>query len=166
MRAATPRWHLGILPVLIVTALAVPAATRAEGVAAKVEPLDWLAGSWSGSKGGVVSEEHWTSSAGGALIGLHKDVKGDRMTSFEFLRIELDAERRVCYVASPRGGAPTSFCATELGARRVVFENRAHDFPQRIHYWLDAEGRLHARVEGSVDGREVGEEWVWSRGAP
>ncbi len=45
----------------------------------------------------------------------------------------------------------------------VVFENREHDFPQRILYWLDGEGRLHARIEGPAGSGERAMEWVWSR---
>lgn len=137
-----------------------------ESAPAPISTLAWLAGSWSGEKDGVTSEEHWTSAAGDGLVGMHKDVKAGKMTGFEFLRIEVDAQRRVCYVSMPGGAPPTSFCAIEVGAQRVVFENREHDFPQRILYWLDAAGELHARIEGPQGGREASEEWIWSRSAP
>ncbi len=122
-----------------------------------------MAGSWSGTTNGVTSEEHWTTPAGGGLVGMHKDVRDGRMSGFEFLRVEVDARGKVCYVSSPGGAPPTTFCAREIGDRRVVFENRQHDFPQRILYWLDAAGKLHARIEGPQGGREVSEEWIWSR---
>ena len=51
----------------------------------------------------------------------------------------------------------------ESGDKRVVFENKQHDFPQRILYWLDAQGALHARIEGPQGGKTVSEEWVWKR---
>ena len=88
---------------------------------------------------------------------------GAWMRGFEFLRVEVDAQQRICYVSMPGGKAPTSFCAVEVGERRVVFENREHDFPQRILYWLDGEGRLHARIEGPAGSGEQAMEWVWSR---
>ena len=47
--------------------------------------------------------------------------------------------------------------------RRAVFENRQHDFPQRILYWLDASGAMHARIEGPQGGKTVSEEWVWRK---
>ena len=111
-------------------------------------------------------EEIWTSAAGGALVGLHKDVstRGGtaRMVSFEFLRIEGGPEG-IAYVAQPGGHPPTRFALIEQADRRVVFANPAHDFPQRILYWLDAAGALHARVEGPKGGRTVGQEWTWTR---
>jgi hypothetical protein len=56
-----------------------------------------------------------------------------------------------------------AFKLKELGERRVVFENLQHDFPQRIRYWLDAAGAMHARIEGLQAGQTVSEEWVWKR---
>jgi hypothetical protein len=113
-------------------------------------------------------EEIWTSADGGALVGLHKDVStrggAARMVSFEFLRIEAGPDG-VAYVAQPGGRPPTRFPLVESGPRRAVFANPAHDFPQRILYWLDAAGALHARVEGPKDGKTVGQEWTWTKRA-
>jgi hypothetical protein len=111
-------------------------------------------------------EEIWTSPAGDALVGLHKDVStrggAARMVSFEFLRFERGADG-IAYVAQPGGQPPTRFALVEHRPRRVVFANPSHDFPQRILYWLDDAGALHARVEGPRDGRTVGQEWTWTR---
>jgi len=163
--------------------------------------LSWLEGRWQGTSDGVAMEEHWTAPRGGALLGVHRDVKGGRMVSYEFLRIqatpegivyfaspsgaavtpfklaELGEKRMVSYeflriqatpegivyFASPSGAAVTPFKLAELGENRVVFENRQHDFPQRILYWTDSAGALHARIEGPQDGKTVSEEWVWTR---
>jgi hypothetical protein len=132
----------------------------------QIADLAWIEGHWVGSDGPLQMEEIWTSAAGGALVGLHKDVstRGGtaRMVSFEFLRIEAGSEGLV-YVAQPGGQPPTRFALVEQAGRRVVFANPAHDFPQRILYWLDDAGALHARVEGPKGGRTVGQEWTWTR---
>ena len=143
--------------------LSTSAAAQAADGRAQLASLAWMAGTWSGAQDGVASEEHWTSPAGGGLVGMHKDVRDGKMAGFEFLRVEIDAADRVCYVSSPGGAPPTSFCAREIGPQRVVFENLQHDFPQRILYWLDDTGKLHARIEGPLQGREASEEWTWSR---
>jgi len=92
-------------------------------------------------------------------------VKDGRMVSFEFLRIQATAEG-VVYFASPRSRPPVPFALVESGARRAVFENKQHDFPQRILYWLDAGGAMHARIEGPQAGKTVSEEWVWKKARP
>jgi Domain of unknown function (DUF6265) len=132
----------------------------------QIADLAWIEGHWVGSDGPLQMEEIWTSAAGGALVGLHKDVSTrggtPRMVSFEFLRIEAGSEG-IVYVAQPGGRPPTRFTLIEHTGRRVVFANPAHDFPQRILYWLDDAGALHARVEGPKGGRTVGQEWTWTR---
>jgi hypothetical protein len=133
---------------------------------AAASSLSWMAGHWAGTDGPVQMEEIWTGADGGALVGLHKDVSAKagppRMVSFEFLRVET-AGASLVYVAQPGGRPPTRFPLAEIGARRAVFANPAHDFPQRILYWLDEAGALHARIEGPRDRKTVGEEWTWSR---
>ena len=52
----------------------------------------------------------------------------------------------------------------ELKGKRVVFENRKHDFPKRIIYWLGDDGALHARIEGDPGGKEQAMEWSWKKG--
>jgi len=128
----------------------------------QVERLAWFEGHWQGVSGGVSMEEQWTSVRGGALLGLHRDVKGERMLSFEFLRIQATPEGTF-YFASPNSRPPVAFKLVESGERRAVFENKQHDFPQRILYWLDAAGAMHARIEGPQAGKTVSEEWVWTK---
>jgi hypothetical protein len=131
-------------------------------VDASMSRVAWLEGHWFGSQKGEDMEEHWTSASGRALIGMHKDEKNGKMTSFEFLRIEA-TDNGFVYLASPRGAAITPFAMIESGHHRVVFANPEHDFPQRILYWLDPEGALHARVEGTLRGAPQFEEWIWKR---
>ncbi len=138
------------------------AAAGGQEKGADVERLSWLEGRWQGESGGVAMEEHWTSASGGALLGLHRDVKAGRMVGFEFLRIQATPQGTF-YYASPNSRPPVAFKLVELAERRVVFENREHDFPQRILYWLDAAGALHARIEGPQGGKTVAEEWVWTK---
>lgn len=127
--------------------------------------LAWLEGTWVGEKDGVEMEEHWTAPRGGALLGVHRDVKDGRLVSYEFLRIE-QTDAGIVYFASPRGKPPVPFTLVEQSERRAVFENREHDFPQRILYWLDAKGALHARIEGPRGDRTHSEEWTWTRKRP
>ncbi len=124
--------------------------------------LSWMTGSWAGSQDGTDIEEVWTAPRGGTLLGLHRDVSGGRTVSFEFMRIEAAADG-VTYWASPKGRPATPFRMVENAKDRVVFENREHDFPTRVLYWLGADGALHARIEGTLQGKAASEEWTWRR---
>jgi Domain of unknown function (DUF6265) len=141
------------------------ATARAQAPVAKLDDLAWLEGRWEGEQDGLLMEEHWTSLKGGALLGLHRDVKRGRMVSFEFLRIQATPQG-IVYFASPRSQPPVAFALVEAAQKRAVFENKQHDFPQRILYWLDADGAMHARIEGAQGGKRVSEEWVWKKARP
>jgi hypothetical protein len=132
---------------------------------AAVPDASFLTGRWTGEKDGVAMEEYWSEFTGGTALGLHRDVKDGRLVSWEFFRIETTAEGTF-YYASPRSAPPTPFKLVEHGRDRLVFENKEHDFPQRILYWKDAAGALHARIEGPMNGTTVSEEWSWTKTTP
>lgn len=128
-----------------------------------IADLSWMAGSWVGESGGIQMEEHWTAPKGNSMVGLHRDVGKGRTLLFEFLRIEQQGDQ-IVYLSMPNGRSPaTPFPLKEVSGTRVVFENPDHDFPQRIIYWKDGSD-LRARIEGSQNGKAVGEEWRWQPG--
>ena len=137
----------------IVLALAVVGslfARAGQGPKPALNDLAWMTGSWVGTSQGVEMEEHWTAPKGGSMIGMHRDVARGRTISFEFLRIEVQKEQ-IVYLSMPNGHSPaTPFPLKEVSGTRVVFENPAHDFPQRIIYWKDGNDLL-ARIEGTMN---------------
>lgn len=119
--------------------------------------LDWLAGAWAGEADGVRTEERWTA-ARGSLQGRNLVTKGGEAVFSEELRIEARGSE-IVYVAKPQGAdAATEFKQTTAGANTVVFENPAHDFPQRIAYTLAGDTLT---VEAA--GGEKTSTWVWTR---
>jgi hypothetical protein len=124
---------------------------------ATLTALSWMSGSWGGG-GERFSEEHWSDPRGGLMIGMHRDLRGEKAVFFEFLRIE-QRGRSLAYVANPRSRCPaTVFWLAEISPERVVFANPLHDYPQRIVYWKDG-GSLKARTEDMKGGKP--QEWSW-----
>jgi hypothetical protein len=150
--------------VLVVSVLATgPAGVRADApeagsVGAKPE-LDWLAGNWISCRGDSYVEERWLGPSRGILVGAML-THGTRRTSFEYARIAPSADGTYVFHAQPAGRPQVEFRLVPAAAGHLVFENRAHDFPQRIIYWREGEA-LHARVEGLVRGTLESEEWQW-----
>ena len=68
----------------------------------ELERMGWLAGRWGGADGGTTSVEIWSEPAGGVMLGLHHDRRGDGRTFRESLRIEQRGDLCV-YVARPQG---------------------------------------------------------------
>ena len=114
-----------------------------------IADLSWIAGDWQTAPGGRAQiEEHWTSVAGGSMMGMSRTVAGEKTVEFEYLRIEQRADG-VYYVAHPKARCPgTDFKLTKASATEAVFENPQHDFPKRIIYRKTAEDSLTASIDG------------------
>ena len=123
----------------------------------RVAALAWMSGTWSSESEREKVTETWLGPSHGLMVAANLTTRGADRKSFEFLRIAETAEG-FSYFASPGGRAPVEFKLRELGERRVVFENAAHDFPQRILYWRDGEA-LMARIEGTLRGTPRAIEW-------
>ena len=103
-------------------------------------------------------EEQWMKPAGGAMMGMARTLKAGRVVFSEFMRIDT---RDGQLVYTPRIGTsqkPVEFTLKSQTDTQVVFENAAHDFPQRILY-RQASGGLHARIEGVFGGKERSEDF-------
>lgn len=114
-----------------------------------IADLSWIAGDWQTAPGGRAQiEEHWTSVAGGSMMGVSRTVAGEKTVEFEYLRIEQRADG-VYYVAHPKARCPgTDFKLTKASTTEAVFENPQHDFPKRIIYRKTADDSLTARIDG------------------
>ena len=148
----------------LLIALLVPSAQdRPAPVRATIASLAWLAGDWAGTVGRSIIEERWTPAAGGAMLGVGRTVREDRLTAFEFLRI-VERDGGLVYIAQPNGVPPTDFVLTAITADSVTFENPSHDFPKRVRYMRRADGSLEATVSGT--GGEKAQVFVFKRQMP
>lgn len=145
-------------------ALASACAASAQQSASPNAAPDWLSGYWLSCHGGVETAENWFGAGAGVLLGTNL-TRANR-TSYEFLRIAPNAQGGLSYYSMPNGRSPpTEFAMVTHEGQRAVFENPAHDFPQRILY-RRAGDVLTARIEGVMDGRAEGMDWTFRRAAP
>lgn len=135
--------------------LLVPALASAAG--ADTDDLTWLTGCWELTTPKVTIEETWTRATGGTLLMMGRTLRGGRTVSDEFVRLSV-VDGRLTYMA--RIGTPgmTPFPLLQRTADELIFENKAHDFPQRIIYRRSSTGLL-ARVEGEVKGKMRAQEF-------
>ena len=145
--------------------LALVACAIAAPVHAQARPTDafgWLAGCWAQRSASGSVEEHWSSAAGGMLLGFSKTVRRDSLREYEFIRI-YGAGDTLVYAAQPVRQAPAEFRAVPPFDSGFVFANPAHDFPQRIIYRQVGTDTLHARVEGRRGGQIRGFDLRYAR---
>lgn len=120
-----------------------------------LDNFSWMLGSWSSTdENGIEFMEHWSKSGTSTFTGtgVAIDVTGDTLFK-ETLKLEL-IDGVPYYVATvPKNPGPVLFRLAEMEGRKAVFENREHDFPQRIRYELDAQNVLQIRLDGVEKGK-------------
>lgn len=145
-------------------ACAALAALIVGGCAAEAKPpadQAWLSGYWLSCADGQQTAETWSDLRDGVMVGTNI-ASGSGKAAWEFLRIGQSAAG-LTYFAQPSGQPPVEFpLARDKSAEtKFVFENPAHDFPQRIIYERKGQA-LTARVEGMMDGKLEGMEWSFT----
>ena len=139
-----------------------PAATTTPPAESSGEALAWLAGNWCGKDEAQLLEETWLSPHANEAIGIGRTLAGGRMISFEYMRI-LEIEGVITFIAQPKGEPPTSFKRSDGGEGWIRFENRQHDYPQRIEYRREGEALL-AEIGGpGAEGSEAVISYRYSR---
>jgi hypothetical protein len=152
-------------PLLLValTASAFHASNRTPASVPPLSAISFMSGCWTGpsSNGGIIEEQN-TDAAENLMIGMTRYVRGGRVVDFEFTTIER-TDTSFVMTPRPKGVKSDSFPLKTLEANTAVWENLAHDFPQRIIYRKGDDGSLVARIEGTTPRGERHVEWVMRR---
>ena len=130
---------------------------------AELARLSWMAGCWIQKTPNGEIQEQWMAPGGGIMMGMSRTIADGRTASYETLRIAPMVSGTLAYIASPSGQPQTTFPLKSASTSEVVFENLAHDFPQRIIYRRGGEDTITARIEGLVGGRLQGQEFDFKR---
>jgi hypothetical protein len=118
--------------------------------------LSLLEGRWEMVNGNERTIEEWKINDVGAE-GIGVVLVNERDTVFiEYMRLEpVDTTWQFVVRNKPEVDSPSvSFRMTECTTSEMVFENPEHDHPNIICYRLLPNNRLHAYIEGTVDGQK------------
>jgi hypothetical protein len=72
------------------TSMARPEASPAPSVS--IDDAAWLVGSWEGELFGGFAEEEWSDPVDGAMMGMFRHMKGDKISFYEFFILIEDPE--------------------------------------------------------------------------
>lgn len=95
--------------------------------------------------------EEWEMLSETELVGKSYNIKNEVQIISENLYFKKFADQWT-YVAVPEGQSIALFALIEYSPKKFVFENKEHDFPQRIIYEFHKDGKLTAAIEGDVNG--------------
>jgi hypothetical protein len=119
--------------------------------AATVADLGWLAGHWRGTlANGATFETHYTGAEGGMIFSVSKEVKKGRVVTFE-LETFFEKDGQVIYHPYPYGKKSEHafpLLTYDAAAKRAVFENKEHDYPQTFTFEQPAPDRLVITLSG------------------
>lgn len=105
----------------------------------------FMTGCWEHRQGERWTQECWTEPRAGQMMGSSRSGTGNRLTSWEFMRIERGADGAITFHGSPEGAPGHPFRMVLATTSSIEFADPGHDYPQRIHYQRKG-GRLAAEV--------------------
>lgn len=121
---------------------------------ADLKSLDWLIGSWKRETNHGMMVEKWTKVSDLTFEGESFTIQNGDTTFAEYLRL-LQFGKEVFYTPKvTHNKYPVPFKLIKADKNGFTFEHSEHDFPQRIIYKQKKDGSLHARIEGTRNGKE------------
>jgi hypothetical protein len=131
----------------------------------KFRHFEWLIGSWANLSDDGNFYENWTKINDSSYSAFsYMTITGDTVFS-ETVELKL-VDNEIYYVVAASGqneGQAVSFRLVSNENGEFVFENKGHDFPQRIIYKHPAPDSIHARIEGTVNGKFSMQEFPMKR---
>lgn len=128
-----------------------------------ISRLAWMSGCWMQVRANGRVDEQWMAPGGGMMLGMSRTLKDGKVREFEFLRIAPGPDGRLAFVAKPSGQAEAAFPLKEITRDMVVFEDPAHDFPQRILYKRVDASTIIGRIEGQIGGQARAIDYPYTR---
>ena len=117
----------------------------------------WLLGEWSNETARGSITETWVKKTGLEFAGKSYVIRGRDTVSSESILLKQEGDD-IFYIPTVKGQnneLPVKFKLVSSSANELVFENPAHDFPQKIRYTLEAKDSLVAEISGLVNGQRA-----------
>ncbi len=114
----------------------------------------WLSGYWEARKGEFVVTEQWMLPEGDSMFAVNRTIKSGRTITYEYMRLQYTGkDDSPCLFILPADQSEVEFRLVDYSENQAVFENPGHDFPQRVTYRLESDGKLFCCAE-TIDGQE------------
>ncbi|MBK6682554.1 MAG: hypothetical protein IPG53_22435 [Ignavibacteriales bacterium] len=122
-----------LIVVLLVTFFATSFLVSAQD-AVSLKKLGWLKGKWSRVTANVEQFETWNIISDSILSGEGYHIKSNNKKVTEKLTIKW-LDKKLVYIADvPHNKKPVIFQNVVLNDTLAVFENKSHDYPNKISY--------------------------------
>lgn len=122
-----------LIVVVLVTFFSSSFLVHAQDVVS-LKKLNWLKGKWSRVTANVEQFETWNITSDSILVGEGYLIKSNNKKVTEKLTIKW-LDKKLVYIADvPHNKQPVIFQNVVLNDTLAVFENKSHDYPNKISY--------------------------------
>ncbi len=121
-----------------------------------LKKLSWLKGSWKANVEGMEVNETWGLQGDSIWIGKSAFFKDGNELFNEVMSIHSENDKmHFNSAASDQNNAENVlFKETSWVGKKIIFENKNHDFPQVIAYQLKSENEILAYISGTLNGEK------------
>ncbi|WP_347374889.1 DUF6265 family protein [Aequorivita sp. Q41] len=118
----------------------------------KIVSLQWLLGTWVNENEAEFSQETWSKENDSTYTAYSFVEHNGEVVFAETMALEQKASELLLTVATANQNdeKPVTFKLVTSENGHFTFENKNHDFPQRITYTNPVSDSLHAWIEGTI----------------
>jgi len=131
----------------------------------EIKKADWLIGDWENKSPQGDLSESWQKINDSVYKGQSYFIKGKDTLHFESIVLS-ETGGAVKYSPQVKGqndDKPVDFKLTSATDKQLVFENPAHDFPQKITYAKVTNDSLVVEISGMQQGKPASEKYPMKR---
>ena len=127
----------------------------------KIQKLAWLLASWRDSSADGMLYEIWSKKNDSTFEGKGFMLSNNHSVFSETMTLQ-QSDSGLYYIPTVKNqneGKAVSFKLISDSGAEFTFENKVHDFPQRVIYSNPGPDSLYARIEGEENGKFRKEEF-------
>lgn len=151
---------------MLVALIALSGCSDKDSGPSKLDKIDWVLGYWEMVAPEGTVTESWirTNDTVYSGVGKFSDSLGKILTTEEISIVLRNNELLyIPQVSDQNNGQPVTFKEVSFSDTMVVFENKGHDFPQRIVYVKQEQGKMLAYIEGEMNGETTRLEYPYTK---
>ena len=138
---------------------------KKESLAEKLNPAQWIIGNWEQKTDAGILTESWKRQNDSVFVGSTYFINESDTLHSETILLEQRADS-ITYSAKVKGQnneKAIPFTLTTANTNVLVFENPAHDYPQKIEYQKSKSNGLQVTISGILHGKKSIEKYNFTK---
>ena len=150
---------------ILLASLLLVISCKKDNLADKLNPAQWIVGNWVQKTDKGILTESWQRQNDSVFVGSTYFINESDTLHSETILLEQRADS-ITYSAKVKGqnnDKAVPFTLTTANTNSLVFENPAHDYPQKIVYQKSKSNGLVVTVSGMLRGKKNVEKYSFTK---